>query len=137
MKELGILLALTLLSGCGSGDFTSYNPPSSPEATIIVHAQGAEWDVFLDGARLGRISWSQPYEVTSGTHVVSAHEVVWGGSRSPLGRVGVHNQTGPDYPIRAVHGRGRSSPAPADVGKRPTSSSRQNLGDGSERHQNQ
>jgi hypothetical protein len=71
MAKLGILLfPLLFLTGCGDDDFTPYGESTNPDATILVHARSTDWDIFLDGEHLGRISWSQPYGIPSGAHVL-------------------------------------------------------------------
>ncbi len=71
MTKWGIGLVLLLLTGCGQNDFTPYAQSDSLEANIIVHARSTDWDVFLDGQHLGRISWSEPYAVSAGSHVLT------------------------------------------------------------------
>jgi hypothetical protein len=64
-------LPLILLFGCGGDNFTPYPEQDGADATIIVHASSTEWDIFLDAQHLGRISWSQPYSIPSGGHVLA------------------------------------------------------------------
>ncbi len=66
-----VLVILILLCGCGDDDFVPYTPPGKPEAKIVIHARGAEWDAFLDGQHLGRISWTQSYDVSAGSHTLT------------------------------------------------------------------
>jgi len=63
------------LWGCRRESASEYSEPDDANATVVVHPRevdGGTWDVFLDGERLGRISWSQAYRVRSGQHVLSA-----------------------------------------------------------------
>jgi len=72
MTKWGILLVLLFLCGCGRDDFTPYEPSADSNAQIIVHAHSTDWDIFLNGQHLGRISWSQPYAISAGGHVLGA-----------------------------------------------------------------
>jgi len=71
MTKWCVLFFLLFLCGCGNDDFTPYEQLGHPNAQIIVHARSTEWDIFLDGQHLGRISWTQPYEVSAGAHLLA------------------------------------------------------------------
>ena len=68
------VLPLILLCSCGGDNFTPYPEQGGADATIIVHASSTEWDIFLDAQHLGRISWSQPYSIPSGGHVLAVQK---------------------------------------------------------------
>ncbi len=58
------------LQGCGDGDYSEYVEPPDANAQLVVHPDGDNtYDVFLDGDRLGRISWTQAYRIPAGQHV--------------------------------------------------------------------
>ena len=67
---------LTVLCGCGRRHYDEYVEPRDANATLVVHAEDGTFDVFLDGKRLGRITWTQAYQVTAGQHVFRAQEVL-------------------------------------------------------------
>ncbi len=71
-----LLLLFCFQDGCKSRHHVEYVEPADAEAVLVVHPSGGDtFDVFLDGKRLGRISWMQSYGVIAGTHVFGAKEV--------------------------------------------------------------
>ncbi len=70
------LIVFLFVCGChDNDDYREYVAPPDADATLIVHAEYETFDVFLDGRRLGRISWTEAYPVRSGQHILCAQNV--------------------------------------------------------------
>jgi hypothetical protein len=71
---LTLLLAWATLSGCRDGEGgPPYVEPKDADAAIMVHPiWGEEFNVFLDGQYLGKISSPQAFQVVSGQHILRA-----------------------------------------------------------------
>ena len=78
VRELFVALVVVLLSfmgGCRDNMGDEYVEPHDAAAQLVVHADGGTVDIFLDGERMGRISWTQAYGVSAGQHVFRAEDV--------------------------------------------------------------
>jgi len=77
-----VLLLCAALGGCGNGERSpEYVEPKDADAAIVVHPiWGEQFNLFLDGQFLSKISWTQPYHVAPGSHMLGASELseVWG-----------------------------------------------------------